>query len=153
MRLLTHHRPHTCFTIQTSEILSTSIRTTSLEISTPQPSCNLGFAVSGVEPSSAPSFIMRPLSSLVRIPSIDVITISATSGLTYVLIMTNRFTTLDMVCRTRSLKDMDPVIASDSEHSRILLIASYLPRPTNPIGSLHFKKITAINPYKYHRLG
>jgi hypothetical protein len=31
----------------------------------------------------------------------------------YVLIMTNRFTTLDMSCR----KDIDPVIASDSEHS------------------------------------
>ena len=38
--------------------------------------------------------------------------------------MTKGFTTLDMVCRTRSLKDIDLVIAShfaDFEHSRGIL--------------------------------
>ena len=35
----------------------------------------------------------------------------------HVPIMTNKFTTLDMVYRTRSLEDIDPAIASDFEHS------------------------------------
>ena len=120
MRLLTHHWPwHMWIAIQ---ILSTSMISTSLSpvLPTPQPSCNLGFAVSRVRTILGAQSLCA--NCHLWVPSSEHQYHHIRHIWTYIYPdYENRVITLDTVCRTRSLKDIDTVIAPDSKHHSPLI--------------------------------